>query len=235
MPPQVCEQPRTLPRGLLRPSSLGAILGVSRSVFTGIVESLGVVRELSREGPGCRLVIHAPALAGGAAHGDSIAVNGVCLTVIASDSECLAFEVGPETLAKTNLGELTAPDRVNLERALLPSTRLSGHFVQGHVDGIARISQRQREGDWEWLEFTADSELTDQMAPKGSLSVDGVSLTLVAVSPGRFRVMLIPHTLQATTLGLKPVGAAVNIELDILGKYVAQHVRKMLADDKTQS
>ncbi len=194
-------------------------------MFTGIVETLGTVCAVEPDGPGRRLVIERARGDVGCAIGDSIAVNGVCLTVVRWDETTLVFEVGPETLARTNLGALAPGDRVNIERALLPTTRLGGHFVEGHVDGVAQIAERRREGDWEWVEFAAATELTAQMVVKGPVALDGVSLTLVAVSPGRFRVMLIPHTLRNTTLGSKGVGASVNVETDILGKYVFEALR----------
>ncbi len=196
-------------------------------MFTGIVEILATVRESQSDGPGCRLAIDARWPSGDAAIGDSVAVNGVCLTIVARDADLLAFQVGPETLARTNLCELRPGDRVNLERALLPTTRLGGHFVQGHIDGTARVAARRREQDWDFVEFAADRTLTDQMLPKGSVAVDGVSLTLVSVAPGRFSVMLIPHTLANTTLGQRPVGATVNVETDIVGKYVIKAVRDL--------
>ena len=198
-------------------------------MFTGIVENLANVRGVTAEGPGRVLSIESPWNRGDVAIGDSIAINGVCLTVVECSGELLSFQVGPETLARTNLGELRPGDRVNLERALLPTTRMGGHFVQGHVDGVARVQERRREQDWEWIEFTTDPALTDQMVPKGSVSVDGVSLTLVLVSPGKFSVMLIPHTLANTTLGFREIGSTVNVETDILGKYVLQAVRDLHA------
>jgi riboflavin synthase len=195
-------------------------------MFSGIVEQIGTVRELASETPGKRLVIGSP-WPNGVTVGDSVSVNGVCLTVVACPSESLAFQVGPETLDRTNLGQLVIGDRVNLERSLLPTTRIGGHFVLGHVDGTARVSARRRDQDWEWFDFVCDSALTDQMVPKGSVAIDGVSLTLVHVSPGRFGVMLIPHTLERTTLSDRMVGRSVNVETDILGKYVLQALGRL--------
>jgi riboflavin synthase len=197
-------------------------------VFTGIIEQLGTVSSVTPQGPGRLVAIDSGWTSDSARPGESIAVNGVCLTVVGDDCGSLAFEVGPETLLRTNLGELAAGDRVNLERAMLPTTRLGGHFVQGHVDGVARIASRQREADWDMVDFAAPTELTDQMVAKGSVAVDGVSLTLVTVRPGAFRIMLIPHTLAHTTLGVRAVGATVNIETDILGKYVLQAVGRAM-------
>lgn len=193
-------------------------------MFTGIVESLGTVEQSVAEGPGRRLLIRAADVADDSKPGDSIAVNGVCLTLVEDSAANLGFQVGPETLARTNLGDLQPGDRVNLERSLLPTSRIGGHFVLGHVDGIAHIAGRSQEADWEWVGFAADPQLTAQMVPKGAVAVDGVSLTLVSVAPDSFQIMLIPHTLEHTTLGFKPVGARVNVETDILGKYVRRAV-----------
>lgn len=193
-------------------------------MFTGLVETLGTVRSLSVEGPGRRLIIAAPEIAKELSVGESVAVNGACLTVIEADGEACHFQAGPETLLRTNLGELAAGDRVNVERSLRLSDRLGGHFVQGHIDGTARIAQRTRDGDWELVWFSCPAALTRQMVAKGSVAVDGVSLTLVDVADDRFSVALIPHTLAMTTLGFKRAGATVNLETDLLAKYVAKCV-----------
>lgn len=191
-------------------------------MFTGIVELIGTVRSVIDQGPGKRIVVQAGWPDDDIAIGDSVAVNGVCLTVVERTNDQFAFELGPETLARTNLGQIAAGGGVNLERSLLPTTRIGGHFVLGHVDGVAHVSARRPEQDWEWFDFTCSREWTDQMVPKGSVAVDGVSLTLVHVSPGSFGVMLIPHTLERTILKDRRVGAVVNIETDILGKYILQ-------------
>src|SRR5262249_28199852 len=148
-----------------------------------------------------RLVIAAGEIADTAKIGDSIAVNGACLTVVERTGKQLHFQAGPETLRRTNLSELKPGDRVNLERPLRLSDRLGGHMVQGHVDGIGLIADRERQGEWETVWFRCPAELTLQMVPKGSVAVDGVSLTLVEVTADRFSVALIPHTLANTTLG----------------------------------
>jgi riboflavin synthase len=193
-------------------------------MFTGIVEELGFVREVVAREPGRQIAIESSWSGDGVAIGDSISINGVCLTAVESAAGRLVFQVGPETLDRTNLGQLKCGDRVNLERSLLATSRIGGHFVLGHVDGIAQVTARRRDAEWEWLDFSCDVALTNQMVPKGSIAVDGVSLTLVHVSPGRFSVMLIPHTLLHTTLGQRDVGATVNVETDILGKYIIQAV-----------
>jgi riboflavin synthase len=153
-----------------------------------------------------------------------VAVNGACLTILGLD-DGLAFQAGPETLAKTNLGELKPGDRVNLERSLRLGDRLGGHLVQGHVDGVGRVASRRREGEWELIWFSCPPALAEQMVPKGSVAVDGISLTLVDVTADGFSVALIPHTLAVTTLGFKPAGAFVNLETDLLAKYVWKCLR----------
>jgi riboflavin synthase len=189
-------------------------------MFTGLVEVLGTVRRVSAEGSGKQLLITAAPLTADLAVGESVAINGACLTVVEHDAESCRFEVGPETLLRTNLGELRAGDRVNLERAMRLSDRLGGHLVQGHVDGMGKIAERTKQGDWDLVWFACPAELTAQMVSKGSVAVDGISLTLVDVADGRFSVALIPHTLGATTLGIKRSGATVNLETDLIAKYV---------------
>ncbi len=154
--------------------------------------------------------------------GDSVAINGCCLTVVATETEGWTFQVGPETLARTNLGRLRPHDPVNLERALPAAARLGGHFVQGHVDGCATVDQILTDGAWVTIWFRTTKDLTRQMVSKGSVAVDGVSLTLVDVEAERFSVALIPHTLQATTLGIRREHDRVNIETDILAKITSR-------------
>jgi riboflavin synthase len=189
-------------------------------MFTGLIEALGTVRERTVTGAGSRLVIVEPSIAAELHLGDSVAVNGVCLTVVAHDAETFTFEAGPETLARSNLGALAAGDRVNLERSLRVGDRLGGHFVQGHVDGVGQVARHISQGEWLTVWFSCPAELAAQMVSKGSVAVDGVSLTLVDVNADAFSVALIPHTLQHTTLGFKGTGAAVNLETDILAKCV---------------
>lgn len=194
-------------------------------MFTGLVEALGRVEDTLPEGPGRRLVLSAPSLLAGTNVGDSVAVNGCCLTVVHNASDTLSFQAGPETLRLTNLGELRAGDPVNLERSLKVGDRLGGHMVQGHIDGLGQVAERRREGEWEFIGFSCPASLAEQMVPKGSVTVDGISLTLVEVGPDRFSVALIPHTLAVTTLGFKKVGDSVNLETDILAKYVWKCLR----------
>jgi riboflavin synthase len=189
-------------------------------MFTGLVEALGIVRRLEADGAGRQLAVAEPRLAPELALGESVAVNGACLTVVEQNGDAFSFQVGPETLQRTNLGELQVGDRVNLERSLRLSDRLGGHLVQGHIDGLGKVASRQREGDWEEIWFSCPAELAAQMVSKGSVAIDGISLTLVDVGMDRFSVALIPHTLEHTTLGWKQPGATVNLETDLIAKYV---------------
>jgi riboflavin synthase len=199
-------------------------------MFTGLVEGLGTIAEIVAEGPAQRLAVEPPLpLFAGTAVGDSVALNGCCLTVVAIDGRSWSFQAGPETLVRTNLGLLRPGDRVNLERALRADARLGGHFVQGHVDGSGSVERRLHNGDWVTMWFRVAGELARQMVSKGSVAVDGVSLTLVDVEAERFSVALIPHTLANTTLGASRLHDRVNIETDLLAKYV----EKLLAPDRT--
>jgi riboflavin synthase len=189
-------------------------------MFTGLVEALATVRAVTPCGAGRRLRLAVPEFAAQLSLGESVAVNGACLTVVAHDEQTCDFEAGPETLLRTNLGELQAGDRVNLERSLRLGDRLGGHLVQGHVDGVGRVDERLTQGEWVTVWFRCPAALAAQMVSKGSVAVDGVSLTLVDVAAERFSVALIPHTLEHTTLGFKGPGAPVNLETDLLAKYV---------------
>ena len=196
-------------------------------MFTGLVEALGRVREVNDERAGRRITIAWPGLPDLDPFklGESVAVNGCCLTIIAADGEEFVVQAGPETLERTNLHDRKPGDPVNLERALKVGDRLGGHFVQGHVDTVAILRERRPEGEWEFLQFDIDPRWTELMVPKGSVAVDGISLTLVDVRADGFSVMLIPHTMAVTTLGTIARGDRVNIELDMLAK----HVRKLLS------
>lgn len=195
------------------------------SMFTGLIEAMGVIEEVRPEPPGVRLVVRQPEVLGDAILGASIAINGCCLTVVAARDGVAEFEAGAETLSRTNLGRLQPGDHVNLERSLQVGDRMGGHFVTGHIDSLGWLDQRTTDGPWATLWFRVPPHLTRQMASKGSIAVDGVSLTLVAVEPERFSVALIPHTLQVTTLGRLREGDPVNLETDILAKYVEQQLR----------
>jgi riboflavin synthase len=189
-------------------------------MFTGLVEALGAVRRVEPNGAGKDLFIAEPKLAPELAAGESVAVNGACLTVVGREADMFRFQAGPETLARTNLADLHPGDCVNLERSLRVGDRLGGHLVQGHIDGFGRIAERRRQGEWELVWFSCAPELAGQMVAKGSVAVDGVSLTVVDVSGDAFSVALIPHTLEHTTLGRRAVGNKVNLETDLLAKYV---------------
>ena len=198
-------------------------------MFTGIVRHVGEVKAVRSTGAGARLVIDVGPLAEGLGTGDSVAVNGACLTVTESDREGAAFDAVAETLSRTTLGALRPGQKVNLERSLGVNDALDGHIVQGHVDGVGTVRSVGR-GERPIWEFDAPDELTRQMVPKGSVCVAGVSLTLVDVSDGRFSVALIPTTLAETTLGASRPGDKVNIETDVIGKYVQRYLRTMVAD-----
>lgn len=191
-------------------------------MFTGLVEALGRLDGVAVEESGRRFTLTWPDLNPDEplTIGESIAVNGCCLTVVSIDGESFDVQAGPETLLRTNLGDARQGDQVNLERALRVGDRLGGHFVQGHIDTTATLRERRPEGEWEFFSFEIDPEWTPLMVEKGSIALDGVSLTLVSVEAAGFSIMLIPHTLAVTTLGALKAGQKVNVEVDMLGKYV---------------
>jgi riboflavin synthase len=191
-------------------------------MFTGIVEEIGEVTASEAAGDGARLTIQGPAVVGDASPGDSIAVNGCCVTVVDRDGTAFTVDVMRESLDRTSLGRLGPGDPVNLERALRADGRLGGHLVQGHVDGTGRIVERRPGDRWDVVRIDLPADLVRYVAPKGSITVDGISLTVVDVSddPAWFTVALIPTTLAATTLGAAAVGDPVNLEVDVLAKYV---------------
>ena len=194
-------------------------------MFTGIIQQVGSVTAVAATAAGKRLTINLGPLAEGLSIGDSVAVDGACLTAASLSGALAGFDIIAETLARTTLGLRAPGDPVNLERALRVGGALDGHMVQGHIDGVAVVERIERAaGQWV-IHFSGERALTDDMVAKGSIAVDGVSLTLVEVADGRFSVALIPTTLERTTLGRRHVGDGVNIETDILGKYV----RRMLA------
>lgn len=193
-------------------------------MFTGLVQSLAKLRSIVPEGPGVRLTIIEPEIAKVASLGDSISVNGCCLTVVANDLESMQFEAGEETLQRTTLGDLLEGDKVNLETSLCMGDELGGHLVSGHIDGVGNVDERHDDAEWSNFWIRVPGDLTRQMASKGSVAVDGVSLTLVEVEAERFSVALIPHTLSVTTLGARQVGDRVNLETDLLAKYVQRQL-----------
>lgn len=189
-------------------------------MFTGIIRELGRVASIEGGSDGVRLRLDAPLTAAAAGVGDSIAINGVCLTVTEVDGPVLSFDVVPETLSRTTLGRLGAGARANVEPALRAGEPLGGHIVQGHVDGIGRVSSAVPEGDGVRIEIDVPNGLTRYCVEKGSIGVDGVSLTVASLDENGFAVALIPHTLSVTTLGSLSSGDVVNLEVDVLAKYV---------------
>jgi riboflavin synthase len=204
---------------------------VSR-VFTGIVEELGEVTAVESLPDAARLTIRAATVGGDVREGDSISVNGVCLTVTGWDDDPagrrLHFDVMAESLARSTLGRLQTGDPVNLERAVTAGTRLGGHLVQGHVDAVGSVAAREPGQHWELVCLNAPPNVTGYLVEKGSVTVDGVSLTVVDVEADRFSVSLIPETLRRTTLGQRPVGTQVNLEVDVIAKYVESAVARLM-------
>jgi riboflavin synthase len=200
-------------------------------MFTGIVEGTGTVVALAvaAGGGGARLEVEAPFLAGDLRLGESVAVNGCCLTVAEPTSGGFAADLVAETLRRTALGGLAAGDAVNLERPTVLGGRLGGHLVQGHVDGVARVLERTPVGDGEEVKIELPEDLERYVVEKGSIAVDGVSLTVAGVGPGWFAVALVPHTLEVTTLGRRRPGDPVQLEVDVVAKYVERLVTPMRA------
>ena len=189
-------------------------------MFTGIVEELGAVVALEPGADSARLTLRGPLVTSDAEHGASIAVNGVCLTVTDLSDDTFSVDVMAETLRRTNLGEPRPGDPVNLERAMPAAARFGGHIVQGHVDGTATVTAREPGDRWEVVRFSLPRDLAPYLVQKGSITIDGVSLTVVEVTDDTFAVSLIPLTLALTTLGSRAVGDTVNLEVDVLAKYV---------------
>jgi len=188
-------------------------------MFTGIVAELGTVAALDRRPEAARLTL-AGELISGVTAGDSVAVNGVCLTAVTVDGDRMTTDVMAETLDRSALADLRAGDRVNLELPVTPESLLGGHVVQGHVDGVGTVLGRRPGDGWELVEIALPETLARYVVEKGSITLDGVSLTVVAIGPDRLSVSLIPETLRRTTLGTRQVGDRVNIEVDVLAKYV---------------
>ncbi|MEU9623782.1 MULTISPECIES: riboflavin synthase [unclassified Streptomyces] len=189
-------------------------------MFTGIVEELGEVTAVEELGDASRFRLRGPVVTEGAKHGDSIAVNGVCLTVVDLGDGEFTADVMAETLNRSSLGALETGSRVNLERPMAVGGRLGGHIVQGHVDGTGRIVERKISENWEVVKISLPADLTRYVVEKGSITVDGVSLTVVDAGPDYFTISLIPTTLALTTLGIKEPGDPVNLEVDVIAKYV---------------
>lgn len=189
-------------------------------MFTGIIEELGTVKAVNKGRDSAVLQVQASEVTGDLKIGDSVSVNGVCLTVIDFTDKAFSAEVMAETLRKANLGKLKTGDRVNLERALRPSDRLGGHLVSGHIDGVGRVKSIAKEDIATVFTIEAPEEVLRYMIKKGSIAVDGISLTVVDFDVSSFRVSIIPHTASLTTLGAKKAGDTVNLESDMIAKYV---------------
>ena len=201
-------------------------------MFTGIVETVGRVVAIEPQGEKTRLVLEAPAVTDALPIGASVAVNGACLTVVEVQGGCVAFEAVRETLERSSLGGLRVGSKVNLERAMRADARLDGHIVQGHVDEAGRVREWRKRGEDVQLFVQTSRDFAQSCVAKGSVTVQGVSLTIVGVADDGFDVALIPHTLKVTTLGELAVGARVNLEADVLGRYVRKYLERMLPEKR---
>ena len=202
-------------------------------MFTGIVEEMGAVTAMEKTLAGTRLTILASTVMGDLKLGDSVSVNGTCLTVVTKDERNFSVEVSPETLSVTTLGQLTAGVPVNLERAMKLNERIGGHLVAGHVDGVGTIRNRHQEGNAIFFTIEAPLEILRNCVVKGSITVDGISLTINDVTDKGFSVAIIPHTAKVTTLGLKQPGDTINLESDLIGKYVERLLQERSQLPKT--
>lgn len=202
-------------------------------MFTGLIEEVGRVASVQHRSEGSRLVVNAKTVLHGVALGDSIAIDGVCTTVVAFDTQSFTIEASPETLSKTTFGRLQAGSAVNLERPLTPSSRIGGHYVTGHVDGLAKLLSKTPEGISLIVRFELENDdLAQYVVPKGSIAIAGISLTVNTVESRVFSVAIIPHTMSHTNLGQLAVGNPVNIETDLLGKYVKKLLSPVLNASK---
>jgi riboflavin synthase len=201
-------------------------------VFTGLIVGMGDIVSVQKRSGGAILSLRSDMLSQDAVIGDSISVNGVCLTVVKKNMPELSFDLSEETLRSTNLGGLKKGDRVNIEPSLSTGSRIGGHFVTGHVDAAGRIRRKAQSGDMLTFEIEAPPEVIGFLVEKGSIAVDGISLTVVDILKDAFTLVIIPHTAKLTTLGFKGPGDTVNIEADILGKYVARFLQKEPATDE---
>ena len=195
-------------------------------MFTGLIVEMGEIVSVTKRDSGARLFLKAGNVSEEARMGDSISVNWTCLTVVEIKGKTLGFDMSDETLRSTNLGGLRAKDRVNLEPSLRLDSRLGGHFVTGHIDGVGTIKSRSAAGDMHKIVIATGNDITRFLVEKGSVAVDGISLTVVEVLPNGFSIVIIPHTAALTTIGFKGPGDTVNIEVDILGKYVSKFLHK---------
>lgn len=201
-------------------------------MFTGLVEERGTVVRIDELSDSVRMTVSGPLVTSDARHGDSIAVNGVCLTVVGQEADSFTADVMRETLSRSSLGALTAGDAVNLERAARLDARIGGHLVQGHVDGTAEVLSISPSDNWTLVRFSLPNELARYVVEKGSITVDGVSLTVVEAGDDYFSVSLIPETLSATTLGSRAVGDLVNLEVDAIAKYVERLMQWSTRDSR---
>lgn len=203
-------------------------------MFTGIVEELGTVEKIEKSKAPAVFAIRAKAILEGLKKGDSVSVNGVCLTVVGVGKDRFAVDVIKETLTRTSLKDLTQGEGVNLEGALRAGGKISGHFVTGHVDGIGTIVKKESQKDEILIEVKADKEILNGMVYKGSIAVDGISLTVAGIKPNSFLAYIIPYTAYVTTLGFKGVGEKVNLEVDILGKFVQKFLNQSKPSNITE-
>ena len=204
-------------------------------MFTGLVEEMGAVRQLVKDPDGTRLSIASSIAREGLALGDSVCVDGACLTVIELDPDGFWIGLSPETLQRTNLGERAVGDKVNLERSLLVGGRLGGHYVQGHVDGVGQVIETRVDGDSLRVWFTAPEDLMPYIVTKGYICLDGVSLTITEKVDGRFGVALVAYTQSKITLPTKSIGSTINIEVDVFAKYVESLLEGRVERDGTRS
>jgi riboflavin synthase len=195
-------------------------------MFTGIIEEIGTIAVIRRTGPMFEMAIHAEKVLKDVSLGDSISINGVCLTVTSFTTGTFTVDVMPETVKATNISKLKPGSKVNLERAMAAGGRFGGHFVSGHVDGIGTIIRKERHENAVYYEIEVNVELASAMILKGSVTVDGTSLTIFGVTETSFTISLIPHTMEETIIGQKQVGDIVNIESDMIGKYVGHYLRQ---------
>ena len=204
-------------------------------MFTGLVEEIGIVNNISLQGNSGTIAIKASVVTEGTKVGDSIAVNGVCLTVTSLSDDGFTADVMAETVRRSSLGSLKSGDRCNLERAMAADGRFGGHIVSGHIDGTGRVAKVVREENAIWFTIEADKSLLGYIVEKGSVALDGISLTVAAVSNTDFKVSIIPHTQEATTLYLRKPGDIINIETDVIGKYVAKMMGRETGSDTEES
>ncbi len=204
----------------------GKLLANGEGMFTGLIEEVGRVARATPSAGGVRLVIHAPIISAGVAIGDSVSINGACHTVVSAAPPCMEFDSVKETVGRSTTGALRPGDVVNLECALRAGDRLGGHMVQGHVDGTGRIADIKQAGTETRIKIEAPAEILKFMVEKGSIAVDGISLTVAEAGRDSFTVAVIPHTLAETTLGKASKNKTVNLETDIIGKYVYKFVEK---------